>query len=241
MIRFNQLVRPFYAITLDLDNTLYNNDPVMDKAEMHLVSFLQSYHPALSQIRRRDYYIARQRMKLMDPEICHNVNNWRWESLKKILLQSGLSKHDAILGADCGMEIMIYWRNKINVSNSTFKALSILSSKWPLIAITNGNANPILFGLNKYFIDVLRAGIDGKSKPHEDMYILASKYLELSCKYILHVGDDLYTDIVGSIQVGMQACWINKYYFNQKNDTILGYKLFPHLEISELMSLTCFL
>lgn len=238
MIRFNQVIRPFYAITLDLDNTLYNNDPIIANAEEQLVLFLKQYHPALSKIEQKDYYIARQITKLINPEIYHNVNNWRWESLEKTLLQSGLSKHDAQLGADCGIEVIMYWRNKINVSNNTYRVLSVLSSRWPLIAITNGNANPSLFGLKKYFVNVLRAGIDGKAKPHKDLYILASKYFGLSCKYILHVGDNLQTDIKGSIQVGMQACWINQYHSDYKDTVILDKTLLPHLEVSELMALT---
>lgn len=239
MIHFNKFIHPFYAITLDLDNTLYDNEPIISKAEEKLVLFLKTYHPALSKIEKRDYSIARQKMKLIDPDLYHDVNHWRWRSLEKILLKSGLSKNDAQLGADCGMEVIIYWRNKIHISNRTHKALSILSSKWPIIAITNGNADPVLFGLKKYFVNVLRAGINGRAKPNKDMYILASKYFGLSCKYILHIGDDLDTDVKGSMQVGMQACWMKKY--NYKNELILNKKLFPHLEISDLMSLTCLL
>ena len=45
----------------------------------------------------------------------------------------------------------------------------------PLVAITNGNAQPELFGLGDYFEFVLRAGPDGRSKPFSDMYTLAAE------------------------------------------------------------------
>lgn len=240
MIHFNRLINPFYGITIDLDNTLYHNDPIIFKAEEKLFSFLKQYHPALSKIKKREYLASRNITRLIDPEIYHDVNHWRWIALERILLQSGLSKHDAELGADSGVEVLLYWRNKIIISNNTYKALSILSSRWPLIAITNGNANPIFCGLQKYFIDVLRSGCNGRAKPYKDMYILASKRLGLSCKYILHIGDDLYTDVKGSIQVGMQSCWMNKYCINSCN-FFIDKRWTPHLEISELMSLTCLL
>lgn len=238
MIYFYRSIRPFYAITVDLDNTLYDNNPVISRAEEKLVLFLKKYHPLLSKIEKQDCYIARKIIKLIDPEIYHDVNYWRWKSLEYVLLKYGLSRADAQLGADCGMDIIIHWRNKIDISIRTNKVLLALRSKWPLIAITNGNADPILFGLKKYFSDVLRSGIHGRAKPYQDMYYLASKYFGLPCKYILHIGDNLEIDVQGALCSGMQACWINQYNLNQKDRLLVNLKFCPNIKISELMSLT---
>ncbi len=81
-------------------------------------------------------------------------------------------------------------------------------TKWPLVAITNGNAQPELFGLSDYFEFVLRAGPHGRAKPFSDMYHLAADRLGVALGEILHVGDDLTTDVAGAIRCGMQACWI---------------------------------
>lgn len=48
-----------------------------------------------------------------------------------------------------------------------------------MVAITNGNARPELFGLSDYFRFVLRAGPDGRSKPFADMYHLAAERLNV--------------------------------------------------------------
>lgn len=52
---------------------------------------------------------------------------------------------------------------------------------------------------------------------------------------ILHVGDDLTTDIQGALHSGMQACWINTNSSNllatNENDIL------PHIEITGLASL----
>lgn len=242
MIRFYRSINTFYAITIDLDDTLYNNDPVIFYAEEKLLSFLRKYHPALSEIQKKDYYFFRKLIKLMDPEIYHDVNFWRWKALEKTLLKFGLSKHDAQLGSDCAMDIIIYWRNQISIPIQTYNILSALQTKWPLIAITNGNSDPVFYGLKKYFLDILRAGVHGRAKPYTDMYFLASKYFDLPCKYILHVGDNLKTDILGSIKSGVQSCWLNKYYVDSRLSKIMiDVKLFPNIEISELMLLTYFL
>ncbi|SUG97303.1 2-haloalkanoic acid dehalogenase [Salmonella enterica subsp. enterica] len=97
---------------------------------------------------------------------------------------------------------------QIEVPQATHETLQQLAKKWPLVAITNGNAQPELFGLGDYFKFVLRAGPDGRSKPFSDMYFLAAEKLHVPIGEILHVGDDLTTDVAGAIRCGMQACWI---------------------------------
>ncbi|WP_348251011.1 HAD-IA family hydrolase, partial [Salmonella enterica] len=73
---------------------------------------------------------------------------------------------------------------------------------WPLVAMTNGNAQPQRFGLGDYFKFVLRAGRDGRPKPFSDMYFLAAEKLHVPFGEILHVGDDLPTDGAGAIRCG---------------------------------------
>ena len=60
--------------------------------------------------------------------------------------------------------------------------------KIPLIAITNGNANPLSCGLGQYFT-YFKAGPDGRSKPYPDMFDKAASLLKLPHQNILHVGD----------------------------------------------------
>lgn len=67
------------------------------------------------------------------------------------------------------------------------------------------------------------------------MYRLAAKRLEIEPQFILHVGDNLLTDVEGAINSGMQACWINT-----EQKTLMEEKegrLLPHVEISRLDSL----
>ena len=117
-----------------------------------------------------------------------------------------------------------------------YDTLKQLAKKWPLVAITNGNAQPELFGLGDYFEFVLRAGPHGRSKPFSDMYFLAAEKLNVPIGEILHVGDDLTTDVGGAIRSGMQACWIRP----ENGDLMQTWdsRLLPHLEISRLASLT---
>ena len=151
------------------------------------------------------------------------------------MLNAGLSAQDAAMGAEAAMENFAKWRSRIDVPQETHDTLAKLAEKWPLVAITNGNAQPELFGLGNYFQFVLRAGPHGRSKPFNDMYHLAEK-LDLPLGEILHVGDDLTTDVAGAIRCGMQACWIKPE--NADLMTTPDSRLLPHVEISRLASLT---
>ncbi|MEX8984529.1 HAD-IA family hydrolase, partial [Salmonella enterica] len=76
----------------------------------------------------------------------------------------------------------------------------------------------------------------GRSKPFSDMYFLAAEKLHVPIGEILHVGDDLTTDVAGAIRCGMQACWIKP-----ENADLMrtqDSRLLPHIEISRLASLT---
>lgn len=235
---FYRKLHPFYAITLDLDNTLYDNNPVITQAEEKSIIFLKKYHPKLCKIQKRDYYLSRLTILSEYPNIYHNVNNWRWKSFQKILFNAGLTKYEAQFGADHAMDIIIYWRNKINITTNTHNTLTALHSKWPLIAITNGNANPITCGLNKYFYDILSAGKNGRAKPYADMFFLASKKLGIPCKHILHIGDNLTTDIQGATLANMQTCWINQYCSKHMLICISNNTVIPNLKISKINFLT---
>ena len=152
------------------------------------------------------------------------------------MLEAGLSAHEAAEGAREAMLNFAAWRSRIDVPQETHDALKKLAQKWPLVAITNGNAEPHLFGLGDYFKFVLRAGPHGRSKPYSDMYHLAAQKLGVTPREILHVGDDLTTDIAGAIRSGAQACWINL--LDGDLMQVEDSRLLPHLEISQLASLT---
>lgn len=227
------------ALTFDLDDTLYDNHPVIQKTTQASLSFIQQYHPALTRLTLDAFNQIRDQIRAEEPDIYHDVTQWRWRSVERILRQIGLSPVAASTGADEAMHEFAQWRSRIHVPEETHDTLARLAKKWPLVAITNGNADPERFGLSRYFEFVLRAGPDGRSKPYGDMYWLAAERLGVSPGNVLHVGDDLTTDVAGAIRSGVQACWINLN--NASLMTANDSRLLPHLEISRLASLTALL
>ena len=235
-MRFYRPLGHIAALTFDLDDTLYDNHPVIDRTQQESLAFVRSYHPALCHFENRDLQQLRDALRKAEPEIYHDVTEWRRRALELGMLNAGLTAQEAAIGANAAMANFAQWRSRIDVPQETHDTLAKLAEKWPLVAITNGNAQPELFGLNDYFKFVLRAGPDGRSKPFADMYHLAAEKLDVPLSAILHVGDDLTTDVAGAIRSGLQACWIKP----QGADLmqVADSRLLPHIEISRLASLT---
>lgn len=235
-MHFYRPLGPIAALTFDLDDTLYDNRPVIERTELEALNFVQNYHPNLSALKKTDFMRLRQAIRLAEPDIYHDVTEWRRRAVEQAMLDAGLTAQEAEAGAAAAMANFAKWRSRIDVPQETHDTLAILAQKWPLVAITNGNAEPHLFGLDNYFQFVLRAGSHGRAKPFNDMYYLAAEKLNVPLGHILHVGDDLTTDVAGAVRSGLQACWINL----RDGDLmqIDDSRLLPHLEISRLASLT---
>lgn len=235
-MRFYRPLGAIAALTFDLDDTLYDNNPVIERTLQASVEFIRAYHPALAHFNAELLEQWRNDLLKTEPDLYHDVTEWRWRALESGLQQVGLSAQEAAAGADAAMANFAQWRSCVEVPQETHDTLTKLAEKWPLVAITNGNAEPEKFGLSGYFQFVLRAGPDGRSKPYADMYQLAAQRLNVPLCEILHVGDDLITDVAGSVRCGMQACWIKP-----KNADLMQVhdsRLLPHIEISRLASLT---
>lgn len=235
-MRFYRPLGQIAALTFDLDDTLYDNREVIRRTEQESLAFVRHYHPSLNALQSSDFQQLRSALRKAEPDIYHDVTEWRRRAVEQAMCNAGLSAAEAATGANAAMINFAKWRSAIDVPQETHDTLAALAEKWPLVAITNGNAQPELFGLNDYFKFVLRAGPDGRAKPFSDMYHLAAERLDVPLAHILHVGDDLTTDVAGAIRCGMQACWINL--FEDSLMKISDSRLLPHIEISRLASLT---
>lgn len=235
-MHFYRPLRSIKAMTFDLDDTLYDNYEVIRRTQQESHAFLQAYHPELQNFSIEAYQQLRDQLRAQEPEIYHDVSEWRRRAVELAMLNIGLTPAEAEQGSHRVMENFAHWRSQVTVPDETHITLAALSERFPLVAISNGNAQPHLFGLDKYFKFSLRAGPHGRAKPYYDMYHLAAEKLNLPLENILHVGDDLTTDVAGSVRCGMQACWINLREGNLMK--ISDSRLLPHLEISRLASLT---
>lgn len=238
-MRFYRPISRPKAFTFDLDDTLYDNRQVILTTVEKTHQALQNWHPSLSGVTAADYDQARAHIERHYPSIVDDVTAWRHATLKWIIQQAGFSHTESNDGADDIMKVFHRWRSAADISSTTHQVLTRLAQHVPLVAITNGNADAKTLGIEHHFQLILRAGPDGKAKPACDLYQLAAEKLGLPPQDILHVGDNLITDVQGALVAGYQACWINDRDYNLA--THPEARLVPHLEISRLDSLTSLL
>jgi putative hydrolase of the HAD superfamily len=238
-MKFYRPLNRIEAITFDLDDTLYDNYPVIRRTDVETLKFIQDFHPALANIAGDFIRQMRAELLVQNAEIYHDVTEWRRQAVHLAMIRSGLNDSEATEGSYAAMENFAHWRSQITVPQENHDALAALAKRWPLVAVTNGNADPDVCGLSQYFQFTLRAGPDGRAKPYIDMYETAAQRLGLPLEQILHVGDDLTTDVAGAVSCGMQACWINLREGNLMQ--VKDARLLPHIEISQLASLTALL
>ncbi|MCW8331106.1 5-amino-6-(5-phospho-D-ribitylamino)uracil phosphatase YigB [Photobacterium sp. SDRW27] len=197
------------ALTFDLDDTLYDNRPVIRRAEQAMHDWLADNHPCSHQVAPEDWHQLKMRLLAQNPFLRHDVTLWRYELLKIGLMQLGYSLARAEQAAQDGLDVVLAVRNQVDVPQETHRVLAELGQKMPLLAITNGNVDADKIGLGQYFSRVLVAGRDGLAKPEPDLFAQAVALLGLPAQDILHIGDHLVTDVGGAKQHGLQACWYN--------------------------------
>jgi len=158
----------FAAITLDLDDTLWPIQPVIDRAEAELHRWLQQHAPATAQMfdvpgMRR----LRDEVALDFPEKHHDFTWLRHRAIEQALCAAG----DDMALTDAAFAHFFHWRQQVVLYPDALPALQALSARWPLMALTNGNADLAVVGLADYFkAGILSARVFGLGKPHRAFF-----------------------------------------------------------------------
>jgi FMN hydrolase / 5-amino-6-(5-phospho-D-ribitylamino)uracil phosphatase len=200
------------AISLDLDDTLWPIAPIIARAEKALLAWLSEHAPmtaamfgsptALQEIRT---YMATVTLK-QRPEMQHDLSAIRRESIRLALYRS---KEDPLL-AEAAYEAFFAERNRVELFDDALPALQALCLRYPLVAISNGNAQLSKVGLKGYFKAGFSAKEFGVGKPDPRIFVAAAQRLGLQTHEVLHIGDDALMDVVGATDAGMQALWLNR-------------------------------
>lgn len=195
------------AITLDLDDTLWPVWPTIARAELVLQDWLAQHAPQTAllcsdaEVKKRIRASVNQR----HADRAHDLSFLRRESIRESLLQAGDAPHLA----DAAFEVFFAERQNVTLYEGVQQALARLSARYPLVGLSNGNADVFRTAAGPYFRASLSAREFGVAKPDVRIFHAAAAQLELPVEAVLHVGDDAHTDAMGALKAGMQTVWVN--------------------------------
>ncbi|QFI39487.1 HAD-IA family hydrolase [Moritella marina ATCC 15381] len=238
-MKFYRRLQQIKAMSFDLDDTLYDNVPVVRRAETWMHMHLRSQYPHITHLDRHAWLQLQRQVIHQQPSLVHDVSAIRVACLTALFLRHGHSELDARVIADDIFQQVLAVRSDFVVPENTFAVLSALASKVPLIAVTNGNVDTDKIGLSPFFTAVIKPGNGLRMKPYPDLFTLAADTLALPPQHILHVGDHLKSDVAGAISNGFMSAWFN----DQQHSLMTSNKSshLPDIEITHLDELTSLL
>ena len=195
------------ALSLDLDDTLWPIWPVIERAEAALEAFLRERCPRTAE----RYPIAlmrqlREQVAADHPQYAHDFTRQRKLSLAQALRNSG----DDEAHVEDAFDAFYSARNRIDFYPDALVALDRLAARWPIAALTNGNADLERIGIADRFTVFVAARETGHAKPDAPIFHTACARLGLAPHEVLHIGDDPLLDVAGASWAGLRTCWINR-------------------------------
>ncbi|MBF6631438.1 MAG: HAD family hydrolase [Comamonas sp.] len=196
------------AITLDLDDTLWPIWPTIVRAEAALLLWLKEHAPLSAKMFPTTEALRQVRLLVEreHPDLRHNLMALRTESIRYALRQAGEAENLAIPA----FEIFFAERQRVQLFEDALPALEFLAARWPVVAITNGNADLQRVGIGRFFQDCWNVERAGVPKPDARIFHQAANAANVAPDQVLHVGDDAKLDVRAARDAGMHAVWLNR-------------------------------
>jgi putative hydrolase of the HAD superfamily len=210
------------VISLDLDDTLWPVAPVIEAAEIALLSWLRAHHPRAAAGHDIDSLRThRARIAAQFPDQGHDMTFLRRRALAEMFAAAGYEGLPAAGPPPAGsltagtpveeaLEIFMKERNRVELYDDVRPALVRLRSTYRLFAVSNGNADLNRCGIAELFDGHITASAAGAAKPDLRIFAHLLHVAGAEAHEVLHIGDDPLADVVGATQAGMRAVWLNR-------------------------------
>jgi len=196
------------AITLDLDNTLWEIEPVIHNAEAALWSWLGENYPRIPEaFSARDVAVLRE--VTVEKYWKHKSHDFRFLRKKVLEILASDAGYSSEL-VDPAFQVFDDARNEVDLFPDVLPVLEHLYANFTVVAVTNGNANLKTIGIRHLFHHVVTAAGAGAAKPARRIFDVAISKAGVSPEEILHVGDHPEIDIDGGRQAGLRTAWVNR-------------------------------
>ncbi|MGV2290870.1 HAD-IA family hydrolase [Trinickia sp. YCB016] len=194
------------GISFDLDDTLWSFEFVVERAEAALHAWLLEHAPETASVLTAPQALAqfRNEYERSRPDL---AGDFRALRIGSISLALALAKEDVTL-ANPAYDVFYSARHQVEFFEDVMPALQWLSARFPLVAVTNGNADLRLTGGGEFFRETLSAASVGVAKPEAEIFHAAARAVNVAPAEMLHVGDDFHFDVLGALDAGFQAAWL---------------------------------
>jgi putative hydrolase of the HAD superfamily len=170
----------------------------------------------------------REEVILGQPELRHHLSAIRTEMIRRAL---AVSREDLGL-ADPAYAVFFEARQQVQLFDDAAPALGFLAQRYPIVALSNGNADVDRIGLGHFFRAAISAESFGVGKPDPAIFEAGAAAAGVAAHEVLHIGDDASLDVLGALACGMQTVWVNR------EDHLWPHPQQPHETVSNLHELT---
>jgi len=195
------------AILFDLDDTLWDAAPALMRAEAAQYAWIETHAPRVA-ARYPNEELRNLRRDLAErrPDIAHDFTRLRIEALAERLVECG---YPAALAEDC-IAHFVTVRSQVTLYDDVLPALDRLANDYALVALTNGNADLRVSGLEGHFRACVSPAEVGARKPDPAMFHAALAHVGAAPAEAVHVGDQPLYDVEGARRVGLRTVWVNR-------------------------------
>jgi putative hydrolase of the HAD superfamily len=120
---------------------------------------------------------------------------------------------------------------KVDLFDDVLPSLAFLAQRYPVVALSNGNADVGRVGIGGHFHASVSAHVFGVGKPDPRIFHAAATAAGMSAHEVLHIGDDAALDVLGGLNAGMQTVWVNRASHEWSHDAR------PHVTVADLTEL----
>lgn len=194
------------CIAFDLDDTLWECKPVIERAEQVFYTWLQAHYPRIPAAYTPKELIQNRQAYMQNyPDLQYNLTLLRKNWIAS-LADSHAYDHAIV---EAGFEVFWRARNAVTLFDGTLDTLNRLAEKFVLGVISNGNASVDYIGIGHLFRFVHSAAEAGVAKPHPAIFEQALASVFLTPDQAVYVGDDPIRDIQGAAAAGWKTVWFN--------------------------------
>jgi FMN hydrolase / 5-amino-6-(5-phospho-D-ribitylamino)uracil phosphatase len=195
------------AVAFDLDNTLWDVDPVIVRAEQQWMAWLQENCPRIPERHTlEDLRAARLDLAAREP---HNAHDFTYLRIAALAQQARACGYDENI-AEAAFEVFLTARSEIDLFPDVLPGLHRIRARYRLASLSNGNADLVRIGIHEHFDVSLNSRSIGAAKPARRCFERLAEDLHLEPREVIYVGDDPLLDVEAARVAGLSSAWMNR-------------------------------